>query len=143
MAIGESAQDLADLQRQVIDRRAELLRAYNVQIARAPLAGDTASAWSDLASRSWDYGHESFSYLNPSGQDDRGRKLLGELAAMRTRFEREGVGKDALPTTPPEYAPPVNPEHAHSFSASIFDFGSDVTTLLIAVAAVYLLGSKR
>jgi len=123
--------DLSDLQKQVLDERAALLRAWSLQESRKPTTGDLATSWNDLASRGWDFGHESQSLLDASGQDNRGRGLLAELATMRTRFEAEGIGKEAMPTTPFDATPSLNPANK---GMSFGGFLGELPPILLIVA---------
>lgn len=132
--------DLTDLQTQVLDQRAALLRAWNVEQARKPTTGDTATAWNNLASRAWDFGHETQSILDASGQDNRGRTLLQELGAMRTRFETEGIGKEAMPTAPFPAAPGLDPSRQ---GPSLASFLQAAPPILLLVALFLLTKGRR
>jgi hypothetical protein len=124
--------DLSDLQAQVLARRAELLRAYNVQVAAKPTSASTSAAWNDLSSRAWDFSHESASWLNPTGQDDRGRKLLAELYAMFQRFKAEGIGLAAMPAVDPTPPPGIDPSHASEPTvASLFGDAESLAGLVV------------
>ncbi|MCL2451097.1 MAG: peptidoglycan-binding protein [Polyangiaceae bacterium] len=117
-----SATDLKDLQRQVGDRRAELLRAHSFAVADKPIDPALEAKWQNLQSRAWDYIHESLSWIGAlkggagftNDQEARGRQLLAELADMHGAFVTAKVGPKAMPLAPPPPPPaPLDPGYGH------------------------------
>lgn len=109
---------------------------WNVATAKAPVP-NLAPVWTDLASRAWDFVHESASWLSPGAQDDRGRKLLQELYAMYETFTAQGVGVEAAPAEPPPVPASVNPANKEEPSvASVF---ADAESALVLCVVGFLL----
>jgi len=136
--------DFTDLQAQVLARRAELERAWQVQVAIKVPSGSIAKDYPDLSSRAWDFAHENApNVITASAADTRGRKLLEELHAMGERFQKE-LGPEANAAMP-AYLPPApsaDPSQASTFPSF---FGLDSGELIIAaiVVALVVLNEKR
>jgi hypothetical protein len=133
--------DLTDLQSQVLARRAELLRAWNYQVAQSTPPGTIASDWNDLSSRAWDFGHESQAWLTSASQDERGRALLRELYAMYQRFQTEKIGPSAMPTAPPPIPPSPNPANKAGDLPTLF--GGIEQAIILGILLLVVLEHER